>query len=245
MTITGLAGYTSGGAIGITGVGSRAMWETGINMIGGYVIGSAELWTETTSSYNWMMRGAHTIGLLAKDAIYAYSAIDLPRAENSGRIVWDCPSSNTCSSSVAPQINPSSDSGIMIQAAYPYFKGTDSNHIGGLGIDLDKGGNITVAPNDWSFLTWSSGTYNFGFTDSATLNNAFVLSSSVAAFTVPILSQANITGSHIITTTHSTPNASSTCVSGEMHPDDNYLYVCTSAGTYKKVALSALLEIHG
>ncbi len=39
---------------------------------------------------------------------------------------------------------------------------------------------------------------------------------------------------------HSTPTAQASCVQGTIHADDNYLYACTSAGTYKRVALTAL-----
>ncbi len=39
---------------------------------------------------------------------------------------------------------------------------------------------------------------------------------------------------------HSSPTATATCVQGAIHADDNYLYVCTSTGTYKRVALSAM-----
>ena len=43
-----------------------------------------------------------------------------------------------------------------------------------------------------------------------------------------------------ITTTHFKPASTTSCTYGEMHFDDNYLYVCISTGYYKSVALSAV-----
>jgi hypothetical protein len=34
------------------------------------------------------------------------------------------------------------------------------------------------------------------------------------------------------------PAAAATCTAGDMHIDDNYIYVCTAANTYKRAALS-------
>ncbi|GBQ35002.1 hypothetical protein AA13594_3008 [Gluconacetobacter azotocaptans DSM 13594] len=39
-----------------------------------------------------------------------------------------------------------------------------------------------------------------------------------------------------------TPNSTSSCKKGRIMADDNYIYVCTSSGTYKRVALSAISD---
>ncbi|MFT9381553.1 hypothetical protein [Gluconobacter sp.] len=44
----------------------------------------------------------------------------------------------------------------------------------------------------------------------------------------------------LINTNHTGESASSTCTVGEMHADDLNIYVCTSAGTYKVAALTAI-----
>lgn len=149
-----------------------------------------------------------------------------------------------------------------------YMVGEDAEHAGGIGVDFSANGSVTDADNDWSFLTMTAGKYIFSLTDGSakydllTIKNGSIstsqgtsicldascavgFSESVSASGAASLSGAlaasgTITGTDLIASDTTTPTSSTTCTRGAMHSDDTYLYVCTSARTYKKIALSAL-----
>ncbi|KXV22468.1 hypothetical protein [Gluconobacter japonicus] len=173
LGITGLTGYTSGTALSISGVPHQTtpMWATGITMIGGYVIGSSELWTETLAHTMWTMRGSHMFALEAHNAHFGYAFANLPKDPVSGRIAWACADKSTiCDNSVNPIIAPTLDGSLTFSGKTVVSRGTDSYHAGGLGIDFKSpSGNTVKSGNDWSWLTWASGGYSFYITDTKTL----------------------------------------------------------------------------
>lgn len=210
ILVTGLAGYTSGTALSISGVGSRAMWEDGIDMISGYAIGSSEIRTDTLSRYNWKIGGSHTFGIDMSEATYGYAPIHLAKDNVNGRIMWDCPKAG-CATNITSRttgIMPETDGTLALQSQGAKFLGGDSYHQGGLGIDITLSGSTTSAPNDWSFMTWSSGSYNFSFTNGVNLTNVLIMNQSNATFGVPIVSSKGTI--HTPVTFSSLPSSPST-----------------------------------
>jgi len=90
--------------------------------------------------------------------------------------------------------------------------------------------NITLCPSEACNIGYSGGQVNISGN----------LSTNSITAREPVTVTGSITGTDLIATDATTPTSSTACKQGEMHSDDNYLYVCTSGLTYKKVALSDL-----
>ncbi|AAW62095.1 hypothetical protein [Gluconobacter oxydans] len=110
---------------------------------------------------------------------------------------------------------------------------------------LDKMGNRTdqiVTAKKGFVATAPSGFDDFQATRQTSADTGFFIRyfDENANMLASVDKSGGATFAALAVTNHSTPTASTTCARGEMHADDSHLYVCTSTGTYKSVALTAI-----
>jgi hypothetical protein len=92
--------------------------------------------------------------------------------------------------------------------------------------------------------TWTSASnYEYGVFDWQTTANTLTIGATAQTGTVrPVAfvgSKFTFNADTLAIATDKTPaSAAATCTAGDMHIDDNYIYVCTAANTYKRAALS-------
>ena len=142
LLVTGSSPYPSGTALKITGVSTaNAQWHYGISMIGGHIVDQASIYTNNASPNDYLLKGAHAVGIEMSQAAINGAAIHFAEGHN---LFWTNPT------------NPSAAHNFVVDATGYHLRGPT-----GLGLDVDNAGNAAPSNNlnlsDGKLVCWPGG----------------------------------------------------------------------------------------